>query len=149
MAAPPPYSNIAGEKGGNQHPTGQDGFAQPPPPQAGYPYPQPQPAAYPQPQQNSAAMSTNNVVVTQPVASFVMAVRESPVRITCPNCNADVITATEYEVNWVPWVACVFLVFFGCFLGCCLIPFCLDSLKDVVHKCPNCKHQISVWRRFS
>jgi len=33
-------------------------------------------------------------------------------------------------------------------LGCCLVPFCLDGCKDVIHVCPNCRYQISAWRRF-
>ena len=34
------------------------------------------------------------------------------------------------------------------FLGCCLLPFCIDGLKDVEHMCPNCGKVCGVCRRF-
>ena len=33
-------------------------------------------------------------------------------------------------------------------LGCCLIPFCLNSCKDVVHICPNCRATVGRYSRL-
>ena len=32
----------------------------------------------------------------------------------------------------------------GCIFGCCLIPFCMDDLKKVIHKCPNCNNILGI-----
>ena len=41
------------------------------------------------------------------------------------------------------------LIFFvRCWLGCCLIPFCIDSCKDVIHTCPNCRAPIGKFNRL-
>lgn len=137
-APPPPYHDPSSE----QTPVaGPMGGGQQPPPQAGYPY-QPPPAY-------GATSSANTVVVTPPVVAIVQSFREAPVRTICPCCKADVITATEYKTGWMPWLACGLIAFFGGIFGCCLIPFCIDGLQDVVHVCPNCHHQIAIWHRFS
>ena len=42
---------------------------------------------------------------------------------------------------------CTFL-FFSCWLGCCLIPFCIDTCKDVIHTCPNCRAPLGKFNRL-
>ncbi|CAL8139176.1 unnamed protein product [Orchesella dallaii] len=59
-------------------------------------------------------------------------------RITCPHCKTEIQTKTDKKPGVVAWVSSGVLCFFGCWLGCCLIPFCIDSCMDVDHKCPNC-----------
>ena len=34
----------------------------------------------------------------------------------------------------------------GCGLGCCLIPLCIDSLKNTKHVCPNCRRVVGYRR---
>lgn len=87
-------------------------------------------------------------VVVQPTPMIVQAFRETPVQTRCPHCQADVVTGTTYESGSLTWVACVALCVFGCDLGCCLIPFCVDSCKDVVHHCPNCQQVIARFNRL-
>lgn len=35
-----------------------------------------------------------------------------------------------------------------CVLGCCLLPFCVDSLLDVSHTCPVCRNELFRYRRL-
>ncbi|XP_045212810.1 LITAF domain-containing protein-like isoform X6 [Mercenaria mercenaria] len=141
MAAPPPYPGTTDQKGG------------PPPPNPAYPQ-QPGPAGYGaqygQPAQYNTpyGQNTSTVVVTQPAYTVVQHFRESPVRIKCQFCQADVVTSTYYETGTLTWVACFVIAIVGCWLGCCLIPFCMDACKDVVHQCPNCHQQVGRYNRM-
>jgi lipopolysaccharide-induced tumor necrosis factor-alpha factor len=47
----------------------------------------------------------------------------------CPHCHQPIVTRLEKASGVVVWLASFALCFFGCVLGCCLIPFCLDGLK--------------------
>lgn len=51
--------------------------------------------------------------------------------VNCPYCNQKVMTSVTYESSSTT-----------CFYACCLdssLPFCMDSMKDALHNCPNCK----------
>ncbi|CAF1969129.1 unnamed protein product [Rotaria magnacalcarata] len=65
-----------------------------------------------------------------------------PVQCVCTNCQQHIVTRVETKNGLLTWGSCggicLFGAPFGCFLGCCLIPFCIDALKDKVHFCPNC-----------
>ena len=97
-----------------------------------------------------AGQQQTTVVLTQPQNVLVrQTFREVPVRLNCPKCNADIMTATTYEVGMLTWLACGGMCLVGLWLGCCLIPFCVDACKDVVHTCPNCQQMVGKYSRLS
>nr|ALM25911.1 LPS-induced TNF-alpha factor [Sinohyriopsis schlegelii] len=147
--APPPYPG--GEKGQGAPAYGQPGvpaYGQPGAPAYGQPaYPQyGQPAQYNPPGVTLGANTT--VVVAQPAVTLIQHFRESPVRMQCPHCRADIVTTTFYETGTLTWVACFVIAVVGFWLGCCLIPFCIDACKDCVHQCPNCRQQLGRYNRM-
>lgn len=50
----------------------------------------------------------------------------------------------QFETGFGTYLMCGASVFFGCWLGCCLIPFCVDELKDAVHHCSKCGRSVGV-----
>uniref|UniRef100_A0A8C5QY38 LITAF domain-containing protein n=1 Tax=Leptobrachium leishanense TaxID=445787 RepID=A0A8C5QY38_9ANUR len=116
--AQPPYKN---EMGGNY----------PPPP-----YGMPQPSA---------------PVFLAPVVSHTTVIynfQDTPAATTCPACRQSIITRIVYNIGLLTWLIFGILLLFGCWLGCCLIPFCVDSCKDVDHFCPNCNHHLYKFKRL-
>ncbi|XP_033751099.1 cell death-inducing p53-target protein 1 homolog isoform X8 [Pecten maximus] len=154
MSAPPPPYPGKGQEAGYP--------AQPPPPQGyGQPYGAPPPAAYPaqpygQPAQPYGQpgqpgypqqQGQTTVVVAQPAVTVVQQFRESPVHTRCPHCQAEVVTATQFETGSFTWIICLVLCIVGC-IPCCIIPFCVDGCKDVIHTCPSCHQTISRYSRL-
>ncbi|XP_025086072.1 cell death-inducing p53-target protein 1 homolog [Pomacea canaliculata] len=95
--------------------------------------------------------SMNNTVVVTGQPTYVpLIVRygEGPIMVTCPHCHATVTTSTHYTVGTFAWLICVIILLLGFWLGCCLIPFCVDSCKDVIHTCPNCQQQLGKFNRM-
>ncbi|CAF2043546.1 unnamed protein product [Rotaria magnacalcarata] len=76
--------------------------------------------------------------VTQIVTVMQPKLGSLPVQCTCSKCHQSIVSRTELSNGLAVWAACLVLVIVGCWLGCCLIPFCVDDLKDVTHHCPNC-----------
>ncbi|XP_075384142.1 lITAF domain-containing protein [Tenrec ecaudatus] len=82
------------------------------------------------------------------VTSFPRRVSNIPIKTTCPYCGNNIITVTSYVPGIITWLMCTGLFLFGCVIGCCLIPFCIDSLMDVRHSCPVCRHELYYFRRL-
>ncbi|XP_069125512.1 LITAF domain-containing protein-like [Argopecten irradians] len=91
---------------------------------------------------------TQTVVVTSPQYVQPMIFRESPVSMSCSFCQAQIVTTTTYTTGTLAWLICGILILLGLWLGCCLIPFCLNGCKDVVHTCPNCRQQVGKYNRM-
>ncbi|OCT61452.1 LITAF domain-containing protein [Xenopus laevis] len=117
-----------------------------PPPGAGGAYPPP-PAYNPSPGAAYPPPPVYNAQPGQPV--FVTsAFHDTPASTTCPSCRQNVITNIHYNTGSLVWLLFAILLIFGCWLGCCLIPFCVDSCKDVDHFCPNCNHHLYKYKRL-
>ncbi|CAF3716715.1 unnamed protein product [Rotaria sp. Silwood1] len=71
-----------------------------------------------------------------------------PVQCTCPHCYQVIVTRVEKKDGVLPWLICGGILLMGGWLGCCLIPFCIDSLKDIEHYCPYCAALLGSRRRL-
>ncbi|KAJ8413630.1 hypothetical protein AAFF_G00081370 [Aldrovandia affinis] len=82
------------------------------------------------------------------VITEVEALPHFPSLIQCPSCQEFITTKTFYRVGSTTWLMCLMSVIIGCVAGCCLIPFCLESAKDLEHRCPKCQKQIHIIERM-
>lgn len=111
----------------------------------------------PPPYQTGPQQPPPVVVTTQPVPMYTNPARmfrDVPVPVKCMYCSADIVTATSFETGMLTWLACGMILLIGLgipllWLGCCFIPFCIPSLKDVIHTCPNCNQMVGRYNRLS
>jgi len=61
-----------------------------------------------------------------------------PARLQCPSCQMEITTRTSSKPSMMAWSLSVVLCF-TMLWPCFCVPFCLDSLQKVKHKCPHCK----------
>ncbi|CAE1300172.1 LITAF [Acanthosepion pharaonis] len=109
------------------------------------------PGCYQQPYYptTSDSYQHGSTVMSQPV--FVvhqMGFGPNPRNITCPFCHVYVQTATEYQTGALTWLVSGLLCLFGCWMGCYLLPFCIEDMQDVIHRCPSCNKTVGVCRRL-
>merc|ERR1712038_55199 len=62
----------------------------------------------------------------------------SPARLQCPSCHMEITTSTSSKPSMMAWSLSLILCF-TMLWPCFCVPFCVDSLLNVKHKCPNCK----------
>ncbi|CAF3087939.1 unnamed protein product [Rotaria socialis] len=86
------------------------------------------------------APQTEHTAVQQSVASVppTGVFSEQPIKCVCFQCGATILARATKENGILTWLLCGGLLLIGCWCGCCLIPFCVDSVKDTVHYCPQC-----------
>uniref|UniRef100_A0AC35FGE0 LITAF domain-containing protein n=1 Tax=Panagrolaimus sp. PS1159 TaxID=55785 RepID=A0AC35FGE0_9BILA len=87
-------------------------------------------------------IKTKTVYITIPLPEL----DSKPQRMICPNCRNQIKTKVTYKSSESAWASCCLLACFGCCL-CCLLPFCLDSFKDIEHKCPKCDAYIGKYHK--
>jgi lipopolysaccharide-induced tumor necrosis factor-alpha factor len=71
-----------------------------------------------------------------------------PIQMQCSKCRAEIMTTTKSSTGLLTWILAGGLCLIGCWVGCCLIPFCIDGCQDVDHFCPNCRAHIGTYKRL-
>ncbi|XP_059413327.1 lipopolysaccharide-induced tumor necrosis factor-alpha factor homolog [Carassius carassius] len=66
----------------------------------------------------------------------------------CPDCHQFVTTDVTTKAGSATYIVCLISILFCCVAGCCVIPFCVDGCKDVVHKCPKCRSHIITCKKL-
>ncbi|KAG0277560.1 hypothetical protein BGZ95_005731 [Linnemannia exigua] len=121
-----------------QHPKFND-HTKPPPTPAGF---APQP-----PSQQANCMASPLIMMRPP--GRVEDLRTKPGVVVCQHCHYLVLTETTPENG-----SCTYLGILGLLLagitscGCCLLPLCITSTKDIMHSCPNCHEDIGLYSRL-
>ncbi|KAI8823099.1 LITAF-like zinc ribbon domain-containing protein [Fimicolochytrium jonesii] len=72
----------------------------------------------------------------------------NPTTALCPRCNRVVQTMTIPVTGLITYCMSGAILLAGCWLGCCLIPFSMNSMRDVAHRCPQCGYGLGVYRRL-
>eukprot|EP01084_Bolivina_argentea_P090871 163654_1 len=78
---------------------------------------------------------------TQPITTLHSSLQiksRYPQQAHCPTCNRITYTKIHYVNGLATWLSVGGLVVMQCWMGCCLIPLCIDGLKDVEHSCSQC-----------
>ncbi|CAF0995253.1 unnamed protein product [Adineta ricciae] len=71
-----------------------------------------------------------------------------PIECVCSSCQQHIITRTVKKNGALNWLTCGGTFMIGCVAGCCLIPFCIDGLKNTMHYCPNCGKLLAEVKRI-
>ncbi|CAF0855145.1 unnamed protein product [Adineta steineri] len=83
--------------------------------------------------QEVTPLGTSNYIQTQ-----IEIYGDELIQCTCPYCKRLIITRVERKTGFTVWLVCGTIILLGGCFGCCLIPFCIKSLKDKTHYCSSC-----------
>ncbi|KAF2115713.1 LITAF-like zinc ribbon domain-containing protein [Lophiotrema nucula] len=117
--------------------------------QAGSPHPQQPQGAYIQPQQtghqqNPGMPPQHQSGTVYQNATPIASLNRGPAPADCPACGQRAMTNVSYEVGNTTHAWALGLCCLAC-LGC--IPYVMNSLKDVQHKCGRCGVLLATWHR--
>ncbi|XP_037086489.1 LITAF domain-containing protein-like [Pollicipes pollicipes] len=82
-----------------------------------------------------------------PVVTTVVPPGPNPTHMICPHCHAEIESSVKTSPSTMAWISGGLIALFGCWMGCCLIPCCIDDCMDKEHSCPNCKAFLGKYRR--
>ncbi|KAF0309044.1 Lipopolysaccharide-induced tumor necrosis factor-alpha factor [Amphibalanus amphitrite] len=82
-----------------------------------------------------------------PVVTTVVPPGPNPTHMICPHCHAEIESTVKTSPSTMAWLSGALIALFGCWMGCCLIPCCMDECMDKEHSCPNCKAFLGKYRR--
>eukprot|EP01016_Furgasonia_blochmanni_P039197 TRINITY_DN4839_c0_g2_i1.p1 TRINITY_DN4839_c0_g2~~TRINITY_DN4839_c0_g2_i1.p1 ORF type:complete len:242 (+),score=19.60 TRINITY_DN4839_c0_g2_i1:51-776(+) len=60
----------------------------------------------------------------------------------CPQCMTNTYSLVIYEPGAGTFLVGSIIFVFGGYMGCCLIPCCIDDCKNASHRCPTCGHAL-------
>ena len=83
------------------------------------------------------ATESSNIVVQQ-IYQAPTDLPLTPTNVHCPSCNRVQTTKVELQNGLMTYAVAGGICLIGCVFGCCLIPFCIDELKDAHHTCSVC-----------
>lgn len=109
-----------------------------------------QPYEPPPPYNATAPLAPQPIAIVNPTVTVVVddgKFGPYPKPMKCYHCGEQVMTTTDRKAGPITWLLCTALCLVGCFCGCCLIPFCIPSTQDVMHKCPKCKKFVGAYER--
>ncbi|BFZ05152.1 hypothetical protein BsWGS_08191 [Bradybaena similaris] len=69
-----------------------------------------------------------------------------PYQVRCPNCSQLVTTVTYPRAGTLTFLSAT-LCFLFCIV-CTFLPFCMDELQDVEHRCPVCNYHLGTFTRM-
>lgn len=93
-----------------------------------------------QPQYGGTGFHSRPAVITQQPHSTVVIhpvplLGIYPQAANCPQCRSNITTSVTYEPSCKTHFFAGLICLLGCWLGCCLIPYCVDSCQAATHKC--------------
>ncbi|XP_036413157.1 lipopolysaccharide-induced tumor necrosis factor-alpha factor homolog [Colossoma macropomum] len=89
----------------------------------------------------TVVQQTPGPVVVQPQ------LKDTPGRTRCQFCQREIATVTRAVNGALTWTIFGTLLLLGIW-PCCLLPFCVESCKDIEHTCPHCHNIVHVHKRM-